>query len=85
MKEAYDPEVPFSASVPKAVQTWARRARWTASSMASAATAAENAVPFTNPRCSFEANVIGSMACARNPSEEGTLRRWADFLGPSKT
>ena len=80
-----EPRVPTSASVPIAVQTCARIARWTASFKARDATEAENAVPLRIPRCSFDFKGIGSILYSAKASREDTIWRAPNTDGPLNT
>src|ERR1700735_3732845 len=66
-------------------QTWARRARWTASLRAREATEAENAVPLRMPRCSLDWRGIGSILWSARAFLEDTIWRAPKTDGPSKT
>lgn len=85
MKGSKERRVPDNASVPIAVQTCAKRANWTASFNANAATEAEKAVPFRIPRCSLEASGNGTIPCACKALFDGTTWRGPKVVGPSKT
>ena len=85
MNGSWLPRDPISASVHMAVDISARIVRVTVVFMASAATDAENAVPFRSPRCSFAANDMGSRWWFSSASRDDIIRRVPEVARPSKT